>query len=254
MAQAWKKNQMHMVSVEQMTDEAIEFIRKYEPEEGYFVAFSGGKDSIVTLELVRMAGVEHKAFYSATGIDPPELSKFIKKEYPEVTWLKPKLNFYEGVRTKHPPMIKRRWCCDYLKKYPSKHINLNNRILGVRAEESFARKQRGDIQNFSGKQTLYCPIFNWKTWHVWEFIATHKLLYPALYDDGWERIGCIICPFICRKDRKLVDLHRARWPKQYAAFDRAVFDWWETKAKHNGSKKDFKTVDEYLAAWYRGFE
>lgn len=43
-----------------MIDEAVRFIQSHEPPEGYFVAFSGGKDSIVTLELTRMAGVSHQ--------------------------------------------------------------------------------------------------------------------------------------------------------------------------------------------------
>lgn len=39
------------------TTEAIAFLRENEPDEGFFVGFSGGKDSIVSLELCRMAGV-----------------------------------------------------------------------------------------------------------------------------------------------------------------------------------------------------
>jgi len=47
-----------------LVDEAVSFIREHEPPEGYFVAFSGGKDSIVALELVRMADVRHRCFYN----------------------------------------------------------------------------------------------------------------------------------------------------------------------------------------------
>ena len=53
--------------------EAIAYLREHEPPEGYYVGFSGGKDSICTLELCRMAGVKHEAFYSCTRIDPPEI-------------------------------------------------------------------------------------------------------------------------------------------------------------------------------------
>lgn len=64
--------------LEYMEEEAIDFLREHEPPEGYFVGFSGGKDSIVTLELCRMAGVKHQAFYSCTGIDAPEVVRFIR--------------------------------------------------------------------------------------------------------------------------------------------------------------------------------
>ena len=58
--------------------EAISFLREHEPPEGYFVGFSGGKDSIVTLQLVRMSGVKHTPYYTCTRIDPPEMYRFIK--------------------------------------------------------------------------------------------------------------------------------------------------------------------------------
>ena len=247
---------MHMVSVEQMTAEAIEFIRKHEPEEGYFVAFSGGKDSIVTLELMCMAGVKHQAFYSATGIDPPELCKFIKKEYPEVTWLKPKLNFYEGIRTKHPPGKFTRWCCDELKKKSAMQVPLSHHVIGIRAEESYKRGQRPRVEfNTKMKKWDYKPIFYWLEWHIWNFIEVNGLPYPSLYDEGFNRIGCIVCPFICSKNQAKLNQHRERWPKQYAAFERAVHWWWDNKrVAANITDDTLASADEYLAAWYRGFE
>ena len=47
--------------------ESVAFLREHEPPEGFFVGFSGGKDSIVTLALCRLAGVRHTAFYSCKG-------------------------------------------------------------------------------------------------------------------------------------------------------------------------------------------
>lgn len=56
---------------------AIQIIRDNEPPEGYFVAFSGGKDSVVALGLTRRAGVRHEASHNLTTVDPPELVRFI---------------------------------------------------------------------------------------------------------------------------------------------------------------------------------
>ncbi len=100
--------------------ESLDFLCQHEPTEGYFVGFSGGKDSIVTLRLCHLAGVRHRAFYSCTRIDPPEVMRFIKKEYPQVTWLYPKKSFYQYLQEKSPPLRTMRWCCDCLKKSPFK--------------------------------------------------------------------------------------------------------------------------------------
>ena len=57
---------------------AIERLKAYEPDEGYFLAFSGGKDSVVGKALCNMAGVKYDAHYSITTVDPPELVRFVK--------------------------------------------------------------------------------------------------------------------------------------------------------------------------------
>lgn len=56
---------------------AIERFENFEPPEGYFLAFSGGKDSSVILALAKMAGVKFDAHYTLTSVDPPELVRFI---------------------------------------------------------------------------------------------------------------------------------------------------------------------------------
>jgi phosphoadenosine phosphosulfate reductase len=235
--------------IERMVSDSIAFIREHEPPEGYFVGFSGGKDSIVTLKLVQMAGVKHETYYSCTGIDPPEVVKFIKKHYPDVKWLRPKYSFWEGIRKRSAPLRMSRWCCDLLKKDPSKHIPLNNRIMGLRAEESSRRRSRGQVDHMKrGNQIIYKPIFDWLEWHIWEFIEQNDLPYPSLYDEGFHRIGCVVCPFL---HGSKVRQHRQRWPGIYKTFEHAV------KWRHeNNPNKDkyaatkYPTLEEYLRYWY----
>ena len=57
--------------------------------DGYYVAFSGGKDSIVMLDLVRRAKVRHTVNYHITTVDPPELVYYIRKNYPGIRWNRP---------------------------------------------------------------------------------------------------------------------------------------------------------------------
>lgn len=66
----------HVVSelpMECRVDRAIDLLRMHEPSEGYWLAFSGGKDSIVIKKLAQLSGVKFEARYSNTTIDPPEL-------------------------------------------------------------------------------------------------------------------------------------------------------------------------------------
>ena len=244
--------QRSMVDTATMAAEAIEFIRAHEPPEGYFVAFSGGKDSIVTLELARMAGVKHAAYYSATGIDPPEVVQFIRRCYPDVHWLRPKMSFYEAVYRKMPPSRLHRWCCDMLKKDPAKAVPLKHRLLGIRAEESPARAARGRIDYHERlKLHQYKSIFGFLEWHIWDFIEGNGLPYPVLYDEGFHRVGCVICPFLCRRNQRMINMHRERWPTYYRAFEHAVKRWWDKKAR---DRRPENSAEEYITGWYRGFE
>ena len=223
--------------------ESIDFIRENEPPEGYFVGFSGGKDSIVVMELCRMSGVKFQAYYSCTGIDPPEIYKFIRQHYPEVIWKYPKYSFWEGIRKKGVPFRLRRWCCDVLKKDPTKNVPLKHRIMGIRGEESSKRAGRGRINAYN-KQVLYHPILHWLEWQIWDFIEDHLLPYPSLYDEGFDRIGCIICPFLSKKQH---EIHRKKWPKTYQIFENVVRKWWITR-----TKPTFSTADGFLECWYKG--
>jgi len=103
---------MQQLNFQGQTKEAItiEFIRKYEPPEGYFLGFSGGKDSVVLYDLTEKSGVKFEAYYSATGIDPPELVKFIKQQYPTVRFLRPKHSFFREIKRRGFPTKFIRWC------------------------------------------------------------------------------------------------------------------------------------------------
>lgn len=83
-----------MKTLQDKISDSIALIRKAErlalalnPERGFHVAFSGGKDSQVLLELVKMAGVKYRAVYNVTTNDPPENVYFIRKHYPEVVFV-----------------------------------------------------------------------------------------------------------------------------------------------------------------------
>jgi phosphoadenosine phosphosulfate reductase len=69
-----------------LIDKSIARLKEFEPEEGYYLAFSGGKDSVVLYDLAVKSGVKFDAHYACGGLDPPELMQFIKANYPTVAW------------------------------------------------------------------------------------------------------------------------------------------------------------------------
>jgi phosphoadenosine phosphosulfate reductase len=228
--------------------DAMEFLRKYEPKDGYAVKFSGGKDSIVMYDLVKRSGVQHRAFYNCTTIDPPEVAKFIRRHYPEVTWLYPHRNFFDYVLRRGLPTKIKRWCCEKLKHRVNKRaFGTKHLVVGIRSEESGTRSARGMISEMEG-QTIYSPIFHFSEAEVWDYIQGRNLPYPALYDEGFMRLGCVICPYICRSGG-ILEKHKERWPALYRRFEAVVAAEYEAKRPFF-EKRGISGPKELLALWY----
>ena len=124
---------------------AIDRLRAFEPPEGYFVAFSGGKDSQCIYHLCEMAGVKFDAHYSVTSVDPPELVRFIKQHYPDVSIDIPHdkdgkpITMWNLIPKKcTPPTRIVRYCCEKLKESGGEG---RLTVTGVRWAESANRKK-----------------------------------------------------------------------------------------------------------------
>lgn len=131
---------------------AIERIKAFEPEEGYYLAFSGGKDSVVCKALLDMAGVKYDAHYRVTSVDPPELVRFIRDKHPDVSRDVPRYSDTiqaERLRGKPitmwnlipmklmPPTRVVRYCCHQLKETGGDGRMV---VTGVRWAESVKRR------------------------------------------------------------------------------------------------------------------
>ena len=80
-------------------------IEWYQKNDGkVYVSFSGGKDSTVLLDLVRRIYPDVPAVFIDTGLEYPELREFVKT-IPNVTWLKPDMNFRKVIETYGYPLI-----------------------------------------------------------------------------------------------------------------------------------------------------
>ena len=96
--------------------QAIERIKMFEPPEGYYVAFSGGKDSQCIYHLCEEAGVKFDAHYNITGIDPPELVYFVRENYPDVKRHQHEKSMFRLMEEKGLPTRLVRFCCAELKE------------------------------------------------------------------------------------------------------------------------------------------
>ena len=112
------------MNLQSKIDYSIALLRKckqmaldYDPENGFYLAFSGGKDSQALYHLAVMAGVKFKAHMSLTSVDPPEVIRFVKQNYPDVELIKPKISIYDMALKKHLlPTRSIRWCCAEFKE------------------------------------------------------------------------------------------------------------------------------------------
>ena len=246
---------------ELLTKEAksIERLKVFEPPEGYYLAFSGGKDSVVCKALMEIAGVKYDAHYRVTSVDPPELVCFIRDKHPDVEREVPRDDNGKPItmwnlipRKLMPPTRLVRYCCSELKEDGG---DGRMTVTGVRWAESVnraknqgavtipvkaARKSFANDPNFQSTnrggvvlvndnadsrrmiencykrhKTTVNPIIEWTDNDVWDFIRANGISYCELYDCGFKRLGCVLCPMSPKKERQR---GRALWPKIEQAY------------------------------------
>ena len=236
-----KQQILQVMNKEQM---AIERIKSFEPPEGYFLAFSGGKDSIVLYDLTMKAKVKFDAHYSLTTIDPPELVQFIKNEYPAVIIDKPKISFWRLMeKNLFPPLRHQRYCCKILKERGGEG---RKTLLGLRWEESFNRSKRQMVSYCEKKDKhSISPIIDWTTADVWDYIRQNNLNYCNLYDRGYNRLGCIFCPNKIAKEKQM-DLQN--FPT-FAKTAIKTLDKIIQMRKEKGLEVSYKTGEDFFYWW-----
>lgn len=233
-----------------------------QPENGFHVGFSGGKDSQVLLELVKMAGVKYRAVYNVTTNDPADNVRFIKRNYPAVEFSIPKKSFFRLVEQKGAPTMFNRWCCAIFKET----AGVGSVVLtGVRREESSKRARYDEVtkwihskkeqekpnldkmeankfQCVSGKDRfMVYPMLEWTEKDVWDFISLRNLPINPCYKTH-NRVGCVFCPFARPKD---IRLYCETHPRLKEIFVHAI-------EKYREGRQDrckLSSADEYFDWW-----
>ena len=228
-----------------------EMALRMDPENGFYLAFSGGKDSQVLYHLALQAGVKFKAHMNLTSIDPPDVIRFVKRHYPEVELIKPCMSIYDMAKKKGClPTRRLRWCCA---KY--KEISGAGKVtlVGIRKSESIRRSKRNEIETenrkFSGTfdqwsehqekmvtcvggkdKILVSPIIYWTEKDVWEYLNSMNIPHCKLYDKGYKRIGCIMCPMSSYKQtvREMKDFPHV-WKNWRKTIEWLIENKWKDK-------------------------
>jgi len=203
------------MTLEYKIEHSIKLLRLHQPkDQPYYGCFSGGKDSCVIKELAKMAGVDVVWHYNVTTIDPPELIYFIREHHGDVVWERSRWgNLLSRVPVNGLPTRTRRWCCAEFKEEGAPIGS--TMILGVRAAESPRRAAnwREVTAHRITKAWALAPILHWTSNDVWAFLRSQSVPYCRLYDEGFERLGCVGCP---QAGRNGMARQFARWP----AFER----------------------------------
>ena len=180
----------------------------------FHVAFSGGKDSLVLLDLVKKALPKGSfvVVFGDTGMEFPDTYEVIRKTkqqcledeipfYIAKSYLNPK----ESWELFGPPSRVLRWCCSVHKSAPQtlklrEVIGKNDFIgldfVGVRAQESVTRSAY-KYENYGVKQKgqfSHNSILEWTSAEVWLYIYASDVLVNETYKNGNGRAGCLFCP------------------------------------------------------------
>lgn len=284
--------QLDLFRTGQPDEEAIRLLQFYEQTalmrdpRGYCVCTSEGKDSRVLGHLMRRAGVKHFYMHNRTGIDPPELVYFQRRNFQlyrdagfptNDPWYKKSI-LQLARQEKFPPTRKIRYCCRYLKEQKTQEQGEAMIATGVRKAESTRRKRlRSELEAQSGSAVhehltpyseetdrellegcmnnpewgegllIINPLADWPDHWIWDYSAEAHLEQCCLYREGFDRLGCVGCPQASRECR---ERQFERWPGLKQVWMRVMERCVEERRQAGMSTTGYLETPQRLFEWW----
>lgn len=251
------KNKDLMTVIEDSTVKRI--VKEYEKFKKrldiFHVAFSGGKDSAVLLDLVKKALPKGSfvVIFGDTGMEFPDTYDAVEItrqqcEADGTPFYTAKSHFdsHESWGIFGPPARVLRWCCSVHKSTPQtlKMRELAGKdnytgldFVGVRGAESVTRSQY-EYEGFGKKQKgqySFNPILEWTSAEIWLYILENGLHVNCAYKKGNSRAGCLFCPM----SGGVSDFFRR------TSYTKEI-DSYIAHIKNSYNSKDVKQVNSYL--------
>lgn len=242
--------------LERKARRAVDFLTKVfnEYRKPVVVSYSGGKDSLVTLDLTAQTGVKFYIVFNDTGLEPYETYENVKevsRRYgAELIVASAGDSYWRAIREFGPPARDFRWCCKVIKLGPITNTLLNRfplgyiSVVGQRAYESFqrARIPRVSVSRWVTKDIVVAPIQDWTALEVWGYVLMKGLPYNKAYEYGFDRLGCVICP---ANELAELDAVSERYPSIYKRLEEIIREFSESQ------KLPREFVDYGLWRWRR---
>lgn len=198
----------------------------------FYVAFSGGKDSMVALDLVQRA-LPHNKFkvlFGDTGMEFPDTYTTVdaieaqcKEQGIEFIRAKSHYSPEESWKKFGPPATVIRWCCSVHKTAPQvialreltgKPNFTGMAFIGVRASESISRSEYDYVSLGEKHKGQYScnPILEWNSAELYIYIYTENIYLSDAYKKGNRRAGCLVCPRAAERNEYMA---RAWYSKEF---------------------------------------
>lgn len=241
-------------TIQKIYDTYIEYKNKIDL---FYVAFSGGKDSIVLLDVIQRAlpHDDFKVVFGDTGMEFSDTYEIIKKvedycktESIDFLTARSHISPLDSWRMFGAPGQTLRWCCNVhkttpqiieLRKYLNKEDFKGMAFIGVRSDESASRSNYDYLSIGKKHKGQYScnPILKWNSAELFLYFYKHDLIMNPAYKKGNSRVGCLVCPMATFKNEFV----------KMSNYEKEVTPYFDIIKECNG--KDFtneKDIKEYL--------